>query len=114
MPMEKIYSSFVRGSACFKRMTLPPSFIRFELNARQTMTPASQVRASSCIHGCHIIETWSMHTQRSAIMFHVKPGVNRAPWPIQRASARSTGHAPFCGSSSRRVRRETRGGPETA
>jgi len=81
--MEGIYSSFIRGGACFERMALLPSFICFELNARQTMTSASHVRTCSHIIGCQAIGTWNMRTQRSAIMFHVKPGVNRTRWLIQ-------------------------------
>ena len=41
--------------------------------------------------------------QRSTIMFHVKPGVDRAHRPVQRASATSTVHAPFSHSPVHRV-----------
>ena len=54
-------------------------------------------------HGCQHIRRWSTHAQRSAIMFHVKPGVDRSHWPIQHVSARSTARAPFSHSLSHRV-----------
>ena len=90
------YSSFVRGTACFERKALPPSSMCFECNARQTMLPTgSQVWTSLRKHGCQHIRRWSTHAQRSAIMFHVKPGVDRSHWPILHVSARSTTRTPF-------------------
>ena len=45
----------------------------------------------------------STQAQRSAIMFHVKPGVCCAQRPVQRASATSAGDAPFSHSPVHRV-----------
>lgn len=56
------------------------------------------------IYGRQPIGRWSIHTQCSTFMFHVKPGVDRTHWPIQRVSAAFTGHAPFSHSPSRRMR----------
>lgn len=78
------YSSFVRGTACFERKTLPPSSMCFECNARQTMLPTgSQVWTSLRRQGRRHIGKRGTHAQRSAIMFHVKPGADRTHWPIQ-------------------------------
>ena len=56
------------------------------------------------IYGRQPIGRWSIPTQCSTFMFHVKPGVDRTHWPIQRVSATFTGHASFSHSPSRRMR----------
>ena len=77
-------------------MALRRPFIRFACNARQAMLPTgSQVWTSLRRHRRQHIRRWSMRAQRSAIMFHVKPGVDRTHWRIQHVSARSTAHGPF-------------------
>ena len=63
------------------------------------------------IYGRQPIGRWSIPTQCSTFMFHVKPGVDRTHWPIQRVSATFTGHAPFSHSPSRRVQLSDPGGP---
>ena len=55
------------------------------------------------IYGRQPIGRWSIPTQCSTFMFHVKPGVDRSHWPIQHVSARSTARAPFSHSLSHRV-----------
>ena len=88
--------------ARYERKAPSPSLMRFERNARQTMLPTgSQVWTSLRRHRRQHIRRWSMRAQRSAIMFHVKPGVDRSHWPIQHVSARSTARTPFSHSLSR-------------
>ena len=83
----------------------------FECSARQTILPgASQVWTSSPMHKRQHIGTWSAQTQRSTIMFHVKPGVGCAHRPHQHVSATSTGYVPYSHSLSHRVPLRDAGG----
>ena len=85
-------------------MALRRPFIRFACNARQAMLPTgSQVWTSSRRQGRRQIGKRGTQAQRSTIMFHVKPGVDCAQRPVQRASATSAEDTPFSHSPVHRV-----------
>ena len=83
----------------------------FECNAQQTMlATGSQVWTSLRRQGRRHIGKRGTHAPRSAIMFHVKPGVGCAHRPHQHVSATSTRYAPYSHSLSHRVPLRDAGG----